>query len=175
VGYAFLTNAAGGVDPALEPGDVVLLKDHLNLMFRSPLIGPTGPGETRFPDMSEPYDAELRRVAWDAAREAGIELREGVYAALTGPSYETAAEIRMLGRLGADVVGMSTVPEVLVARALGLRCMALSMVTNKGTGLSPQPTSHEEVIEVGRRAGRTVSHIIQGVLRGLPAQSAGTK
>jgi purine-nucleoside phosphorylase len=119
-----LTNAAGGVDPELEPGDVVLLEDHLNLMFRSPLIGPTRAGEERFPDMSEPYDAALRRAALAAAERLGVPLRTGVYAALTGPSYETAAEVRMLGRLGADVVGMSTVPEVIVARALGLRCLA---------------------------------------------------
>ena len=169
VRFLFLTNAAGGVDPELEPGDVVLLADHLNLMFRSPLIGPTGPGETRFPDMSEPYDGALRAVALEVAAREGIPLREGVYAALTGPTYETAAEIRMLGRLGADVVGMSTVPEVLVARALGLRCLALSMVTNKGTGLSSAPLSHAEVVEVGQRAGRTVARILEGVLRALPA------
>lgn len=178
VRFLFLTNAAGGVDPALEPGDVVLLKDHLNLMFRSPLIGPTAPGETRFPDMSEPYDAALRAAARAVAEREGIRLSEGVYAALTGPAYETAAEVRMLGRLGADVVGMSTVPEVLVARALGLRCLALSMVTNKGTGLSQEPLSHTEVVTVGQRAGRTVSRILEGVLRALPqdpSHSTGAK
>lgn len=168
VRFLFLTNAAGGVDPVLEPGDVVLLNDHLNLMFGSPLIGPMVPGETRFPDMSEPYDGALRAVAREVAEQEGILLHEGVYAALTGPNYETAAEVRMLGRLGADVVGMSTVPEVLVARALGLRCMALSMVTNKGTGLSSEPLSHAEVVEVGRRAGRTVARLLEGVLRTLP-------
>lgn len=178
VRFLFLTNAAGGVDPKLEPGDVVLLADHLNLMFRSPLIGPTAPEETRFPDMSEPYDGELRGFAREVAGREGIELFEGVYAALTGPTYETAAEVRMLGRLGADVVGMSTVPEVLVARALGLRCMALSMVTNKGTGLSKEPLSHAEVVEVGKRAGRTVGRLLEGVLRALPerpSQSTGAK
>jgi len=176
--YLFLTNAAGGVDPALEPGDVVLLSDHLNLMFRSPLIGPAAPGESRFPDMTEPYDVALRAVALDVARREGIKLSEGVYAAVTGPTYETAAEVRMLGRLGADVVGMSTVPEVLVARALGLRCLALSMVTNKGTGLSGEPLSHREVLEVGQRTGRIVGRILEGVLRSLPdhpSQPTGTK
>jgi purine-nucleoside phosphorylase len=166
--FLFLTNAAGGVDPALEPGDVVLLSDHLNLMFHSPLIGPAAPGESRFPDMTEPYDVALRAVALDVAQREGIKLSEGVYAAVTGPTYETAAEVRMLGRLGADVVGMSTVPEVLVARALGLRCLALSMVTNKGTGLSGEPLSHREVVEVGQRTGRIVGRILEGVLRSLP-------
>ena len=170
-----LTNAAGGVDPTLEPGDLVLLSDHLNLMFRSPLIGPAGDGETRFPDMTEPYDPVLRETARKVAQRLGIPLREGVYAALTGPTYETAAEIRMLGTLGAHVVGMSTVPEVLVARALGLRCLAISMVTNKGTGLSAHPLSHQEVVEVGATAGARVAALLGGVLEALPArtQSAG--
>lgn len=178
VKHLLLTNAAGGVDPALEPGDVVLLSDHLNLMFRSPLIGPVAPGEVRFPDMSDPYDRELRALARAAAEEAGVPLREGVYAALTGPAYESAAEIRMLHRLGADVVGMSTVPEVLVARALGLKCLAISMVTNKGTGLSDEPLSHQEVMEVGQRAGRIMGKVLEGVIRALPgggAQSTGAK
>ena len=170
-----LTNAAGGVDPTLEPGDLVLLSDHLNLMFRSPLIGPAGDGETRFPDMTEPYDPVLRETARQVAQRLRIPLREGVYAALTGPTYESAAEIRMLGTLGAHVVGMSTVPEVLVARALGLRCLAISMVTNKGTGLSAHPLSHQEVVEVGATAGTSMAALLGGVLERLPArtQSAG--
>lgn len=169
-----LTNAAGGVDPALEPGDLVLLSDHINLMGRSPLIGPTLPGETRFPDMTRPYDPALRSVAQGLARALGITLKEGVYAALTGPTFETAAEIRMLRTLGADVVGMSTVPEVLVARARGLRCLAISMVTNKGTGLSDQPLSHEEVVEVGAVAGTRVAALVAGVLKALPPLSQPT-
>lgn len=176
IGTLVLTNAAGGVDPALEPGDLVLLTDHLNLMFRSPLIGPQEPGETRFPDMSAPYDPDLRRLAVEAAAEMGIALREGVYAALTGPAYETAAEIRMLRKLGADVVGMSTVPEVLVARAAGLRCLAFSMVTNKGTGLSPHPLTHTEVVTVGREAGARLAALLEAVVARLPApQSTGRK
>lgn len=171
-----LTNASGGVDPALEPGDLVLLEDHLNLMLRSPLIGATADGETRFPDMTRPYDPVLAEAASAAAAEAGIPLRRGVYAALTGPSFETAAEIRMLRILGADVVGMSTVPEVIVARARGMRCMAVSMVTNKGTGLSTTPLSHADVAAVGREAGRRVGAILEGVVRRLPArQPAGKK
>ncbi len=170
VGTLLLTNASGGVDPDLEPGDLVLLSDHLNLMCRTPLVGPVAEGEVRFPDMSWPYDPELQALALDVARGLGLPVRRGVYAALTGPSYETAAEVRMLRILGADVVGMSTVPEVLVARALGLRCLAVSMVTNKGTGLSPQVLSHEEVVAVGREAGARVGAILEGVTRRLPAR-----
>jgi purine-nucleoside phosphorylase len=169
VGTLLLTNAAGGVDPELEPGDLVLLDDHLNLMSRSPLFGPVAEGEVRFPDMTEPYDADLAELALAVAGELGIELRRGVYAALTGPAYETAAEIRMLRTLGADVTGMSTVPEVLVARARGMRCMGLSMVTNKGTGLSAEPLSHADVIAVGRTAGQRVGALLEGVIRRLPA------
>lgn len=177
VEHLVLTNAAGGVDPALEPGDLVLLEDHLNLMFTSPLVGPVAPGETRFPDMSAPYDPELRHLALQVASDEGIALGRGVYAALPGPAYETAAEVRMLRILGADVVGMSTVPEVLVARALGLRCLAVSMVTNKGTGLSPHPLSHDEVMAVGRDAGVRLAALIEGVLARLPdpGQSTGAK
>ncbi len=170
VSTLLLTNAAGGVDPALEPGDLVLLDDHLNLMSRSPLFGPVAEGEVRFPDMTEPYDADLAELALAVAGELGIELRRGVYAALTGPAYETAAEIRMLRTLGADVTGMSTVPEVLVARARGMRCMGLSMVTNKGTGLSAEPLSHADVMAVGRTAGQKVGALLEGVVRRLPAR-----
>ncbi|HSW30921.1 MAG TPA: purine-nucleoside phosphorylase [Longimicrobiales bacterium] len=170
VSTLLLTNAAGGVDPALEPGDLVLLDDHLNLMSWSPLFGPVAEGEVRFPDMTEPYDADLAALALAVAGELGIKLRRGVYAALTGPAYETAAEIRMLRTLGADVTGMSTVPEVLVARARGMRCMGLSMVTNKGTGLSAEPLSHADVIAVGRTAGQRVGALLEGVIRRLPAR-----
>ena len=164
-----LTNAAGGVDPALEPGDLVLVSDHLNLMGGSPLIGPVASGEVRFPDMSRAYDPDLQRVALDVSGRLGIPLRRGVYAALMGPAYETAAEVRMLRTLGADVVGMSTVPEVLVARALGLRCLAISMVTNKGTGLAAEPPSHADVVAVGREASVRVGAVLEGILRELPA------
>src|SRR5690606_7894883 len=121
---AVLTNAAGGVRPDLAPGDLLLIRDHVNLMGRSPLIGPPGAGERRFPDMSEPYDPRLAAWAHEAAGAAGIELREGVYGAVLGPAFETAAEVRALAVLGVDAVGMSTVPEVLAARALGLPCLA---------------------------------------------------
>jgi purine-nucleoside phosphorylase len=167
VRFLVLTNAAGGVDPALEPGDVMLIEDHLNLMFRSPLAGRVREGEERFPDMSAPYDADLMALARSTAERLSVPLRSGVYAAVTGPSYETAAEVRMLGMLGAHAVGMSTVPEVLVARARGVRCLGFSMITNKGTGLSGTPLSHAEVVEVGARAGRALGRLLEGVLAGL--------
>lgn len=163
-----LTNAAGGVDPELEPGDLVLLEDHLNLMGWSPLIGPVEPEETRFPDMTHPYDPGLAALAVSVAAGLGVPLRRGVYAALRGPTYETAAEIRMLRALGADVVGMSTVPEVHVACARGMRCMAISMVTNKGTGISATRLSHAEVVAVGRDAGRRLGALLEGVVGRLP-------
>jgi len=165
-----LTNAAGGADPGLEPGEILVLDDHINLMFRSPLAGPVQPGEVRFPDMSAPWDPELQARALQVATELGIPLRRGVYAAVTGPSYETPAEVRMLRRLGADVIGMSTVPEVLTARAAGLRCLGFSMVTNKGAGYTGEPLGHEEVVEVGRATGVRLARI----LRELVPQLAGS-
>lgn len=158
------TNAAGAVRRDLEPGDLVLLDDHVNLMFGSPLFGPVRDGETRFPDMSRPYDPALRKVALEAALESGVRLEEGTYVAVLGPQYETPAEVRMLARLGADVVGMSTVPEVLVARALGVRCLAFSVVTNKATGLGEHGLSHTDVIERGRRAGARLAELLSRVV-----------
>jgi len=158
------TNAAGGIRRDLEPGDLVMLDDHINWMFGSPLAGPVHGREERFPDMSGPYDADLRELARAAALEARVPLREGVYAAVLGPAFETPAEVRMLGRLGADVVGMSTVPEVIVARALGIRCLAFSVVTNKASGLSPDGPAHEEVIEIGRRAGASLAALLVRLL-----------
>jgi purine-nucleoside phosphorylase len=155
-----LTNAAGGVRRTLRPGDLVVLDDHINWMFTSPLFGPVQAGEERFPDMSEPYDPALRRLALEVASEVGERVEEGTYAALLGPQYETAAEVRMLERLGADVVGMSTVPEVLVARALGLRCLAFSVVANEAAGMGGGPLSHEEVVEQGRAGGRRLARLL---------------
>jgi len=147
-----LTNAAGGIRASLEPGDLVVLSDHLNFQGTSPLVGPLHEGDVRFPDMSEAYDPQLRRLARDVAEESGERLHEGVYAAMLGPQYETPAEVRMLGGLGADVVGMSTVPEVIAARAAGIRCLAFSVVSNKAAGLAHGPIHHEEVIEGGSAA-----------------------
>lgn len=143
----FVSNAAGGIRRTFRPGDLMLIRDHLNLMFRSPLIGAVEPGDVRFPDMSAPYDAALTQRLRDVALELGVPLTEGVYAGLLGPTYETPAEVRMLGVLGADAVGMSTVPEVIVARAIGMRVAGISCITNLASGISPHPLSHAEVIE----------------------------
>ena len=134
----------------------MLIRDHINLMFRNPLVGAVEPGDTRFPDMSEPYDARLCEIARDVARSQGMLLREGVYAGLLGPAYETPAEVRMLALLGADAVGMSTVPEVIVARAIGMRVLGVSCITNLACGLSNTPITHAEVLETTAARGRTV-------------------
>ena len=162
-----VTNAAGGIRHTFRPPTLMLIADHINLMFRNPLVGPVVEGDQRFPDMSDPYDAELRASARTVARAEGIVLEEGVYAALLGPSFETPAEIRMLERLGADAVGMSTVPEVIVARARGLRCLGFSSVTNVAAGLSAQPLSHVEVLEAGARVAGQLERLIRGVLTRL--------
>jgi purine-nucleoside phosphorylase len=164
-----VSNAAGGIDGRLGPGDLMLIEDHINLMFRSSLAGPVQGAEERFPDMSAPYDEALQHIALEAADESGVELARGTYAAVLGPSYETAAEVRMIAKMGAHAVGMSTVPEVTVARAAGLRCLGFSMVTNKGTGLSSETIGHEEVMEVGRASGARLGRILEGVLRRLQA------
>ena len=159
-----LTNAAGGIRADTTPGDLLLLDDHINMTFIAPLAGPVAAGEERFPDMSAPYDPRLQELARDAAAESGVALSRGVYAAVLGPAYETAAEVRMLGLLGADVVGMSTVPEVIAARAAGLRCVGFSMVTNKATGLSGEEIQHADVLEIGADAGRRLGRVIVALL-----------
>jgi purine-nucleoside phosphorylase len=159
-----VTNAAGSLRPGFDPGGLVLIEDHINFMFRSPLRGPVRVGEARFPDMSAPYDAKLRKAAQRAAVDVGQELREGVYVGVLGPSFETAAEVRMLAGMGADVVGMSTVPEVTVARAGGVRCLGFSIVTNLATGLSSIPIDHDEVLDIGREAGDRLGRILRRML-----------
>ena len=146
-GALFVSNAAGGIRSSFKPGDLMLITDHLNLMFRNPLTGPLEPGDVRFPDMSAPYDEALASRLREHARSLGFALQEGVYCGLLGPTYETPAEVRMLSTLGADAVGMSTVPEVIVARALGMRVAGISCITNLASGISPHPLSHAEVIE----------------------------
>lgn len=162
-----VTNAAGGIRPGLEPGSLVLIRDQINLQARSPLVGPVWPGEERFPDMTRAYDPELRALAATVAGEEGIALVEGVYVGVLGPAFETPAEIRFMAQAGADVVGMSTVPEVLVARAGGMRCLGFSLVTNLAAGLSEGALSHEEVMETGRRSAATMERLIRSVLRSL--------
>lgn len=162
-----VTNAAGGVRPSFGAGTIMVIADHLNLTGRNALVGPVRPGEERFPDLTEAYDAGLRRLAKDVAARVGVPVEEGVYAGLLGPNYETPSEIRMLERLGSDAVGMSTVLEVIVARALGIRCLGVSIITNPGAGISPTPLSHTEVMTIAGRTGDAVGRLIEGLLAAL--------
>ena len=155
-----VSNAAGGINRTLRAGDLMIIEDQLNLMSRTPLAGPARPDETRFPDMSAPYDAALIRALRDSALETGIAVASGVYAGLVGPSYETPAEVRMLEKLGADAVGMSTVPEVLIARALGMRVAGISCITNVAAGLRTAPLSHAEVLENAARAAEAFERLV---------------
>lgn len=159
-----VTNAAGGVRRTFQGGTLMMIADHINLMWRNPLAGPARPGEQRFPIMHDPYDRDLRELARTVARDQGIALEEGVYAALLGPSYETPTEVRMLERLGADAVGMSTVPEVLVARSRGMRCLGFSIITNPGAGITSEALSHEDVLAVSQQVARRLSVLLKGIL-----------
>lgn len=160
-----LTNAAGGVNLSYRPGDLMLLTDHINLLGTNPLIGPndeeTGP---RFPDLSHVYTPALRKLALQAADECGISLQQGVYLAATGPSYETPAEIRMFRTLGADAVGMSTVPEAIAAAHCGLQVLGFSLITNMGAGILDQPLSSEEVIRTADARGHDLQRLISAIL-----------
>jgi purine-nucleoside phosphorylase len=160
-GMLILTNSAGGLSPRLWPGDLMLIADHINLMFRNPLVGANDDqlGE-RFPDMSEPYDCGISSSLHDAALLENVKLKEGVYAGLTGPTYESKAEVDMLRRLGADAVGMSTVPEVIAAKHAGLPIAAISLITNSHVHPADPPT-HEEVLEMGRQAGGRLLCVLQ--------------
>ena len=162
-----VSNAAGGIRPTLHPGDLMIIRDHINFMFRNPLIGPVVDGETRFPDMSAPYDAALCALARDIALDEGIVLAHGIYCGLLGPTYETPAEVRMLSLMGTDAVGMSTVPEVIMARALGMRVLGVSCVTNTACGLSTKPITHAEVIETTARAAAKFERLVSGVVSRL--------
>jgi purine-nucleoside phosphorylase len=162
-----VTNAAGGVRRGFGPGDIMLIRDHINLMFRNPLTGGVEQGDERFPDMSDPYDPDLRRLAREVATSQGLLLAEGVYCGLLGPTYETPAEVRMLTTIGADAVGMSTVPEVIVARARGMRVLGFSCITNLACGLSDSPITHEEVLETTLIAGEKMSALVAGIVSRL--------
>ncbi|CAM3239388.1 purine-nucleoside phosphorylase [Brevibacillus invocatus] len=147
-----ITNAAGGINESYGEGNLMLIRDHINLTARNPLIGPNDDEMgTRFPDMSEAYSKDLRNLAKNVAEEQGINLQEGVYVGLLGPSYETPAEIRMLRILGADAVGMSTVPEVIVARHMNVKVLGISCISNMAAGILEQPLSHEEVMATTER------------------------
>lgn len=169
-GSVVLTNAAGGIRRGFAPGDLMLITDHLNLTARSPLTGPNddrfGP---RFPDMTEAYSLELRTIALQVARKSDVLLHQGVYAALLGPTYETPAEIQMLRTLGADAVGMSTAPEVIALRHMGVRVGAVSCITNLAAGLSPTKLDHSEVEETARHARDRFVALLSGWVQGIGA------
>lgn len=160
-----VTNAAGGINTEFEPGDLMIIQDHLNLTSQNPLIGPNDSRVgARFPDMSEAYTRELIQLAHAVAAEQGIELREGVYAGLTGPSYETPAEIRMLRIMGGDAVGMSTVPEVIVARHQGMKVLGISCISNMAAGILPQPLTHDEVMETAEKVKEKFIKLMLGII-----------
>ena len=168
--FLFVTCAAGGIAARARPGSLMVFADHLNYQSVNPLVGPEdarlGP---RFIDMTQAYDPKLRALALRAARKLGLTCSEGIYAGLLGPSFETPAEIRALARLGADAVGMSTVPEVIAARQRGVRVLAVASITNRAAGLSPRPLSHEEVLEAGRQGARNLASLFDEVVAHLPA------
>jgi purine-nucleoside phosphorylase len=165
-----VTNAAGAVNESFQPGQLVLISDHVNLMGTSPLVGPNddalGP---RFPDMSDAYDPELRASAREAASRLGLELGDGVYAAWLGPQFETPAEIRFMRAIGGDLAGMSTVPEVIAARHLGIRCLGISVVTNMAAGVGDGKLGHEEVLAVGAEAQPRLTALLRELLPALAA------
>jgi purine-nucleoside phosphorylase len=165
-----VTNAAGAIDETLEPGQLVLISDHINLQGTSPLVGPNdeelGP---RFPDMTDAYDPALREAARDAAGRLGLEVAEGVYAAWLGPQFETPAEIRFMRAIGGSLAGMSTVPEVIAARHMGLRCLGISVVTNLAAGIGDGKLGHEEVLAVGAEAQPRLTALLRELLRALAA------
>ena len=166
------TNAAGGINLSYSQGGLVLISDHINLQGSNPLVGANdeslGP---RFPDMTYAYTPECRAIAKSVAKDLGIDLKEGVYAAMLGPSYETPAEIRFLRTIGADLVGMSTVPEVIVANHMGLRVLAISCVTNMAAGLSPKKIDHREVIQTGNSVRLTLVRFLKALLPRLEAEN----
>jgi len=168
-----VTNAAGGMNPAFAPGDLMLIDDQINMTGANPLAGPNderfGP---RFPDMTQAYDPELRALASRVATQGGIDLKRGVYVGALGPTYETPAEVRAFHKLGGDAVGMSTVPEVIVARHMGMRCLGISCITNAAAGLGDGTLNHDEVTDVATRVRPMFISLLDGILRGLTAQDA---
>jgi len=163
-----LTNAAGGINVQLTQGALMVISDHLNLMGVNPLRGANderfGP---RFPDMSAVYSPELQELVVDEAKAIGVEVRRGIYTALSGPSYETPSEIHLLRNLGADAVGMSTVPEAIVARHMGLEVLGISCITNMAAGISDAPINHEEVMETGNRVRETFAQLLRRVISAI--------
>jgi purine-nucleoside phosphorylase len=166
-----LTNAAGGVNTAFAPGDLMVIDDHINLLGSSPLVGPNDERfGVRFPDMTNVYAPRLRRIADEAARGLGLTLRHGVYAACHGPSYETPAEVRYLRTIGADAVGMSTVPEAIVARHMGIEVLGISCITNPAAGVLPRPLDHQEVLETAARVRGQFISLVSATVAGIQAE-----
>lgn len=163
-----LTNAAGGVNQNFKAGDLMLIADHINLMMVSPLRGSHDQRlGARFPDMSEVYSRAYRQTARRAAVELGLSLEEGVYMALQGPNYETPAEVRMLRLLGADAVGMSTVPEAIVACQMGMQTLGISLITNAAAGVEAGPINHEDVMQMGQRVSKQFCQLLARIIRGI--------
>jgi len=163
-----LTNAAGGINISFRPGTLMVIDDHINLLGSNPLLGPNDDRfGVRFPDMTEVYSRRLRDIADIAARARGVNIAHGVYVALHGPSYETPAEIRFLRTIGADAVGMSTVPEALVARHMNMDVLGISCITNPAAGVLPEPLHHDEVMEVARRVTGEFSALLEGIIERL--------
>lgn len=161
-----LTNAAGSVKEDLKPGSLMLIEDHLNFMGSNPLIGPNDDTlGTRFPDMNDLYSKRLRDIAKKCANDLNIELREGIYCALTGPSYETPAEVRMLNQLGGSATGMSTVPEAIVAKYCSMEVLGISLITNYAAGLSSAAPNHKEVVEMGKIAGDKLVKLLREIIK----------
>lgn len=163
-----VTNACGGMNESFTPGDIMVIRDHINMMGRNPLVGTNNNslGE-RFVDMSEPYDLKFRTLIQEVAKTEKISLQEGVYVSYLGPSYETKAEIRMFRMLGGDAIGMSTVPEVIVARHASMRVLGLSVITNMATGISKNKLSHQEVLETSQKAVGTLTRLLTGFITRL--------
>jgi purine-nucleoside phosphorylase len=160
-----LTNAAGGINVALKPGTLMVMDDHINLLGSNPLVGPNEDRfGARFPDMSEVYSKRLRALADDVAKAQGLAIGHGVYVAVHGPSYETPAEIRFLRTIGADAVGMSTVPEAIAARHMGLEVLGISCITNAAAGVLPQPLNHDEVMDVARQVRGAFASLLEGII-----------
>ena len=159
-----LTNAAGAINPRFRVGDLMILKDHINFIGTNPLRGPTSPGLPRFVDLSCTYDADLLRLLRQAGRACGVTLKTGVYLAVSGPSFETPAEIKAFAKLGADAVGMSTVPEAIVARQCGLRVAAISCITNRAAGLSKKPLCHQDVLDTAARVQSAARKVLNQFL-----------
>jgi purine-nucleoside phosphorylase len=163
-----LTNAAGGINTGFAKGALMIIDDHINMLGSNPLIGMNDDRfGTRFPDMSEVYSARLRRIADDAARAKGVPVSHGIYIAVHGPSYETPAEIRFFRTIGADAVGMSTVPEAIAARHLGIEVLGISCITNMAAGVLPQPLVHEEVMETARRVRGSFIALLEAIVERL--------